>query len=201
MKRGNQEPFKLLNPDPSYVPQMPQKMGRYSLNEILIALSIARSELIADTLLTDLIAEPSLRERLIRAFFKLRNAAFAHEQTNIHRPSQLFVAINCLRVNQPFESLYRTKLFPAIDELVEQKGDVTAFLASRINGAKMFLSEIKNNKIVLDGWLGKSSNLCVRGDLTVNGQKISENSAIHLLDHCFPLAQRGLIASICKKAS
>jgi hypothetical protein len=201
IRRGNLEPFKLLNPDPNYTPTMPSKMGAYSLNCILIILSLADSRSRADEQLFQLIGEESLRTRLVRTYFDLREAALALPTNDKKEILSAFICVNAIRMNTQFAELYRTQLNPEIESLVEKRGSISEFIAPLVNKAKTFLADENSGKIDLSWWFGKHATLSNTAGLEVGGRKIPLIEAFHVIRTHLSSQHTNYLEELCKRAS
>jgi hypothetical protein len=168
IRPGNEEPFKLLVADPYYVPYMPSQMGRYHLNSVLAQL--ARDGLEAcSTQLTELIDHEALRMRTSKAYAAILSAAsqlYGGETRAID-----FFRANCIRVNHPVESLYRTNLNPLLEEMPRTEQAVGDLVTRIVQDTNWFLKDAApTDAIDLTGLVGRSAGATIERGLHIENQ-------------------------------
>lgn len=122
-RSGNLTPFTILSTDNDELPTMPYQSGTYHLNTILQQLAISDTPAIAEQRVTTL--PNALRHQLISAYFDCLNRV-AHEDGKT--PERLVARLNALRLNAPLTRLWRTNLYPEIEQLIPGKDDLQTFI-------------------------------------------------------------------------
>lgn len=147
LEAGSREPFKLLCPCPAYVPSMPPKMGSYHLGECLKACAAAQDQRQADVMLGSLITDTTLRNRLVAAYWLLRETAMRQYQDQDN--FSIFLRFNARRLNHDLHNLYAIVLNRDIDRLLVDQGDVASFINTRVREAVMLVSDCKDGIVEL----------------------------------------------------
>jgi hypothetical protein len=80
------------------------------------------------------------------------------------------------------EELYRTVLYPKIDDLIENHGDIPSFIDERIKIAELLMAPEKQGRFVSDAWFGHGSLVDARFGVKVNGEWIGHRAAIAQMD-------------------
>ena len=135
---GTGQPFKLRD--------MPARMGRLHLGSVLKAAALNGS-IGLDRRLEPLLPDAAMRERFVRAWTAVREAADAAAPL-----AAGFVAFNACRLNSTVPALYRAGLMLSIDALIEA-GDVEReagrFVAGLRDQAANLLADPRDGCIVL----------------------------------------------------
>jgi hypothetical protein len=118
-RAGNRAPFSILRPDNDFYPSMPARMGTHHLPTILTVLACANDGAWADAALAPHLADARLRQALIAAWLPMRQSLERHDDPGSPGRRRLWRAFEALRLNAPHDALYRTKLYPAIESLLE----------------------------------------------------------------------------------
>jgi hypothetical protein len=113
--RGNTMRFSMLSTDNDYRPIMDRQTGDFHLNTILSHLSVSNTKNEADAALKPHLADPRLRHELIAASF---DAASSINHITASTSTKHNAAFHALRLNSSFEPLYRTVLYPRLDDIV-----------------------------------------------------------------------------------
>lgn len=182
MQAGNEHPFKILVDDNDYVPSMPEKMGTYHLPTIMTKAAYAGSgpELMEE--LAHHLADISLRQEFADAYLKLRNAFLDRFSGHNRSSAQLFLALNCIRRNALCRPLYRTVLYPEMDEVIENGADVGEFIHERVALARLLHSPVKHRSFDATLWFGLPATVHVSRGISLNGIPVDSVTATKRLD-------------------
>ena len=170
IRPGNEEPFKLLSPDPHYVPFMPSRMGRYHLNSILAQLARDGSE-VCSPRCVELIDDQMLRERIRKAYADILSAALQpyDDKTKVLD----FFRANCIRVNHPIEILYRTSLHPLLEDVPPTGQAVENLVAAIVQDASWFLRDAAPKMTIdLTGVAGRPASASIERGLCMEHQSV-----------------------------
>lgn len=140
MNAGNAEPYKILSPCPQYQAEMPKRLARYSLGEILTQSAIADTRKELFVRLSPLIPETKLRQKFVDCIFAYESSIrseFSHDQQYLN-----FVRLNRLRLNAPFEEAYSPNLAKEIDDCCTDNQETVIFLESMLNYVTQRLSQV-----------------------------------------------------------
>jgi hypothetical protein len=128
-KAGNSQPFTILSHDNDYVPVMPLMTGQFHLNTILKLVSKASSEVEAKSQLG-----PHLTPRLIDEL--VRNYVDCLCDLNVRMGEEegcgAFIRLNSMRRNSTPKELFRTVIYPEIEELEYSGACVEKFINKKI---------------------------------------------------------------------
>ncbi len=135
---GNGEPFKLA---PQHVPDMPDRMGAYSLSEIIRTACWCRDVGNMQTRLRPLLQDDVLRAAFCENFDLLRTHVI-NMYALAERPyARLFMTLDAMRLNTRFEELYRPELDRSIQEVIRGERPLGDHLDSIIKKARRILSD------------------------------------------------------------
>ena len=177
------EPFKLFDNPVSGQPQMPQQMGRYALDKIMVTLATSTSADTAERRLETELGDPVLRRETVTAYSALRSHFLTQRRASADGRHRLlcFSALNAVRVNTPVPALYRHHLEADIDALLTEGGDIDAGVTRHVERAGELLNEPRAGNIALDAALGVNAVTCSEQALTVGTTAIGLDSLIKLL--------------------
>lgn len=182
MSAGNSVPFTILVDDNDYQPVMPGVMGKYHLPTILREAALCKSADEFDSRLMSILPDIVLRQRFTSAYADLKNAMHSSVSENSLSARSNFICLNAIRRNLLAEELYRTVLYPKIDDLIENHGDIPSFIDERIKIAELLMAPEKQGRFVSDAWFGHGSLVDARFGVKVNGEWIGHRAAIAQMD-------------------
>ncbi len=195
IRGGNSEPFTILSKDDDYIPEMPSSMGKYHLNSILSALSIARSPDAGREALANLLTDEKLLDSFVDCYWAVRRA-YATTTKGDRQNAETFMRINALRVNAPITNLYRTNLYPDIDLLPESAEAIGRFIAEMTRLAKVQLADPVAGSVSIDEFFNRKSAVLTESDgLIVDGAVVPLPQA---LDQLKPKLMRSIPANFAK---
>jgi hypothetical protein len=151
---GNRTPFTILSQDNDYVPTMPEKMGDYRLNSIMIRAALAKSLDAIDFEVARELPNNRLRAQFVDAYRQVCSAFRLSSTSSKAGNLDLIRRLNSLRLNTSVEGLYRTNLYPAIDAWAESGQNVASFVSSHIEDSIACLVDYDGNRLNLGPWFG-----------------------------------------------
>ncbi len=146
--RGNAEPFKLsLN----HVAEMPEKMGTYKLSEVIQAASVCRGPAEMNQALESKLSDARLRQWFCDEFYQIRESIVSSCEVEARPFVRLTMLFNAIRLNVPFEDLYRPILDRSIRSLIASSGDIGVFISSKLSRARTLLADSTDHEMDLGG--------------------------------------------------
>lgn len=163
VSEGNGEPFKL---SPAHVADMPAKMGRYSLTEVITVAAAHATSVAAETALRGALPDRALREGFVQAYWALRDAWHARGRC-ARADEDAYLHLSALRSHQPLSALYRPVFDRDTDAMLaahEGAADdvlaaaVTDFIEARITMARRRFRTTADGSFDVDpAWLGRAA--------------------------------------------
>lgn len=186
MRSSNGIRFTLLHHDPETRPQLPEKLGRFQLNAVLKQAALCASQDELEQTLQALLPDTALRQSFIQSYWALMQA-----QTHTHDAARWFITFNALRLNTTSIEFQRPNLYAAIEELLIEGGDVSAFIETHIHLGQTLFAEPVHQEITLDGWSNSALSLSLHQGFRINQRECSLQEALSTLhNHILTPAQK-----------
>lgn len=181
---------------------MPERMGHFHLNTIIRNASVCSSAAEMERALRNDLNDAPLRAEFITSYTMLRDAYFRqfHEehQTNV----KVFLSLNAIRLNTAIPELYRTNLYPKIDQLVLEGGDVTEFIHRIVAKAKTYLTDVKAGHADVSAWFRCPASISETQGLLVGNNIVSIDEGIcSMQSSVLSDFQANRLRAVCKLAS
>lgn len=135
MESGNSKAFRILSEDNDVDPIMPPKMGDYHLNSILAHIAADAPLCEGASSLDSLLPNERLRCALLRSYKALIQEVAAGRERGCRDRLLGKIRLNALRRNATLDKLYRTKLYPHINDVVSTKKNCAAYINEMIGYA------------------------------------------------------------------
>jgi hypothetical protein len=164
--------------DNDYVPVMPPVMGRFHLPTILREAALVRSADDLEVRLESELSDTPLRQRFVAAYFSLKEAALSCSPDQASASKSHFICLNAVRRNLLAEELYRTVLYPKIDDLVEDQGDIPSFIEERVKIAELLMAPEKQGRFGADLWFGAGSVADANVGVRMSGAWVDYRTAV-----------------------
>lgn len=166
-RNGMPPRIEILSQDDDHVAVMPPKMGAFQLGECLSIIASSTTACEAERRLSDLAVPDALRRTFVNAVNQL------YGWLSLDDPAYMSVAkLKCLVRACPASSLYRTLLYPRIDE-AESYGSVGSLISETIRDVAPQLADWGSETWDLSNWARRRwDSVKVRRDglVIVNGE-------------------------------
>ena len=140
---GNSTAFTILSDDNNYLPIMPEKMGRYKLNEILQTVGDTSTPVESHDKVKSLLPDESMRREFLSSYWSIRNDWMLSLNSQEKIAAKSFVSVNSERLNMDLRRLYRTNLYPMIERIGDSHPSVSEMIDDLVGEAKFHLSECR----------------------------------------------------------
>lgn len=186
MRSSNGIRFTLLHNDPETRPQLPEKLGRFHLNTVLKQAALCTSQDELEQTLQALLPDTVLRQSFIQSYWALMQA-----QTYTHDAARWFTTFNALRLNTTSTEFQRPNLYAAIEQLLIEGSDVSAFIETHLHLGQTLFAEPVHQEITLDGWSNSALSLSMHQGFRINQRECSLQEALSTLhNHILTPAQK-----------
>jgi hypothetical protein len=172
-EKGNQQPFYLYDRTRKGHTLMPEKMGRYHLNSILIIATFSDNETELDSSLRDQMEDGALLVKFSRSYWNLRRHYLSHLSVDSRPVSKIFLCLNALRLNATLPSLYGPTLDQDIDECVLSGRELDTFIEHRIGMGRTQLNDPVDGTIDLSAWSARKVSLHEHTGFRLDGVRVS----------------------------
>ena len=143
------------------VSDLPQRLARYHLCDLLQAVSFAFDRNAIDEIALAHLADSALRRDFVECFWSLRNeylCSFSEEQ---QPHTRIFLGINTFRVNSGLPEFSRPTIYGDIERCLLSKSNVSQFVDDRIALGKSVLMDASGDATDLSAWFDKNTSVCV----------------------------------------
>jgi hypothetical protein len=178
MCAGNSEPFKLLSPDPNFVPRMPSQMGRFHLPSVLRIAALSKNRNQLDRYLDDLLTDDELKTTFCDAYMDFRDSCEHNSRARIGSRGDSFRALNALRLNSSLDFLYRTVLNPLIECTEPTEDAVTQIISETVSNATFLLTTPKTGAFCYEPWFKRNLTASLTDGLVDGTVRISLGTAL-----------------------
>lgn len=170
VRKGNESPFYF---SPRHVWEMPIKTGEYSLAEVFRVSSLCQQPRDLVVRLSKEIIDEDLRTRFVRSYWRMREIYNREFGGGLPLSAQIFLALNCRRVNSCIPALFRREMDFEIEKYCAAECDLSGFVSSLVARAKFNLSPDIDGVLSLEFFGNKNARLDHRNGFFVGEEGLS----------------------------
>lgn len=182
IRAGNNSVYTILS-----CSELPERTGRFHLNTAIRVVSLSESPKHAHEILADVISDVPLRDEFVTSYWNFRKEYLKYYSLLHPTLVSRFMILNAIRVNLKMDRLFRANLYRAVEELIQNNGDVKEFISANVRFGMTVMTDSFGGEMDVSDWFGVNSTYHEMLGFVVGGKCVDYKDAI-------PLMRQGILS-------